>query len=443
MVHGLFTDIPQFKDVRNSITRHATKRFPVLQMSGKTEIAIHHALVRMGLAGANAAGYARFHVHTHDWPGIGYSYVIEPNGDILFCNPINWRTYHVGNSNNFSIGICLTGDFRTEEPTDAQKRSLKRLVDRLQKEYSQINRIRSHHEYPGYSWKSCCMFDYDAILNAKVEKVEPKQLDNKHTIQEGDTFWSIAKGRDFEVIDLQHANPGVNPTQLRIGQEINIPTKEADKATEEEKRDPVYEGNSITRYLESIGEDQSFAARKVMAEKYGIRNYTGTAAQNLQLLAILRDGHKAPSTQEVVTPIRTVKKGDSVTVPAGKLYAQGNAVNPVSNRQLTAKVDLINQNWRNSVRLINGNGVYVGFARLSDLSGSAVPKAPAVTFNKNDKVTASRLFGTSAATNAARNTSITGYINHYNENWRNPYRLTRTRGGSDYIGFARRNDLSK
>ncbi|MCC5894821.1 MAG: N-acetylmuramoyl-L-alanine amidase [Alkalibacterium sp.] len=291
-VHGLFTDLPQFKDVRNSIPRHATKRFPVLDINSKTEIAIHHALVRMGLAGANAAGYARFHVHTHDWPGIGYSYVIEPNGDILFCNPVNWRTYHVGNSNNFSIGICLTGDFRTEEPTDAQKRSLNRLVDRLKKEYSQIKRIRSHHEYPGYSWKGCCIFDYNTVLNAKVEKDEPKQIGNKYTVQQGDTFWSIAKGREFEVIDLQHANPNVDPTTLRIGQAINIPTKSTDKATVEEKKSPAYAGNSITRYLESIGEDSSFAARKRRSEQLGIRNYTGTADQNIELLSILRDGQK-------------------------------------------------------------------------------------------------------------------------------------------------------
>lgn len=297
-VHGLFTDLPKFKDVRTSLARHATKRFPVLDITSKVEIAIHHSLTRIGLSGSNAEGFARFHVHSNDWPGIAYSYVIEPNGDIKFCNPINWRTYHVGNSNNISVGICLTGDFRTDKVTDAQAASLRRLVNRLQKEYPRLKRIRSHHEYPGYSWKGCCIFDYQAVLNAKVEKDEPKQLGERYTIQEGDTFWSIAKGRDFEVIDLQHANPDVNPTQLRIGQEVNIPTKEADKATEEEKQNPVYEGNSITRYLESIGEDSSFSARKRQAEQLGIRNYTGTAAQNLELLSILRDG-KAPKNNNV------------------------------------------------------------------------------------------------------------------------------------------------
>src|SRR5690606_2305544 len=54
----------------------------------------------------------------------------------------------------------------------------------------------------------------------------------------------------------------------------------------------VYTGNSIVDYLNSIGVDSSFANRKKLAEKHGIKNYKGTAAQNLQLLRILRDGAK-------------------------------------------------------------------------------------------------------------------------------------------------------
>lgn len=442
-VHGLFTDLPKFKDVRTSLARHATKRFPVLNMNGKTEIAIHHALVRQGLAGANAEGYARFHVHTHNWPGIGYPYVIEPDGTIKFCNPINWRTYHVGNSNNFSIGICLTGDFRTDKVTPEQAESLRLLVNRLKREYPQINRIRSHHEYPGYATKQCCVFNYEQVLNQKVTTPKPKPVGNKHTVQEGDTFWSIAKGQDFEVVDLEHANPGVNPLELRIGQVINIPTDSKEKATPEEKKSPAYHGNSIVKYLQSIGEDSSYSNRARMASKYGINSYRGTASQNIQLLNILRDGEKAPSTEVVKTPTKQLKKGDSVTVPAGRLFAQGNAVNPVNNARLTARVDHINQNWRNSVRLINSNGQYVGFARLSDLTGAAVPVAPKVTFKTGDRVTASRLYVNGGATSPARTTPVAGYIERYNENWRNPYRLTSTRGGKDYIGFARRNDLSK
>lgn len=41
---------------------------------------------------------------------------------------------------------------------------------------------------------------------------------------------------------------------------------------------------SLVDYLKSIGVDSSFANRKRLADKHGIKNYRGTAEQNLQLL---------------------------------------------------------------------------------------------------------------------------------------------------------------
>lgn len=295
MIHGLFLDLPKFIDYRTRIERHSTKRFPVLDMNGKTEIAIHHSLTRQGLSGSNAEGFAKFHVNAHGWPSIGYSYVIEPDGTIKFCNPINWRTYHVGNSNNFSVGICLTGDFRYEEPTDEQKESLRLLVERVKKEYPQINRVRSHDEYPDYYWKSCCEFDYEKVLSEKPKMPVKEEIGSIYKVQEGDTFWSIAKGRDFDVIDLEHANPKVDPQKLQIGQMINIPGNEEEKATAEEKESSDYHGNSIVKYLESLGLDSSFNHRARLALKNGVvsstSSYKGTAQQNIKLLNILRNAN--------------------------------------------------------------------------------------------------------------------------------------------------------
>ncbi|WP_339161833.1 N-acetylmuramoyl-L-alanine amidase [Siminovitchia sp. FSL W7-1587] len=46
--------------------------------------------------------------------------------------------------------------------------------------------------------------------------------------------------------------------------------------------------NSIVDYLKSIGVDSSFANRKKLALKHGIKNYAGTAAQNSLLLRKMR-----------------------------------------------------------------------------------------------------------------------------------------------------------
>ena len=49
-----------------------------------------------------------------------------------------------------------------------------------------------------------------------------------------------------------------------------------------------YTGSSIVDYLKSIGFDSSFKNRRILATKYGIRNYIGTANQNKSLLEKLR-----------------------------------------------------------------------------------------------------------------------------------------------------------
>lgn len=51
-----------------------------------------------------------------------------------------------------------------------------------------------------------------------------------------------------------------------------------------------YKGDSIVDYLASIGQPSSFAYRANLARQHGIRNYSGTAKQNLKLLDKLRKG---------------------------------------------------------------------------------------------------------------------------------------------------------
>lgn len=54
------------------------------------------------------------------------------------------------------------------------------------------------------------------------------------------------------------------------------------------KQKSNYKGNSLVDYLDSIDVDSSPANRKKLAAKHNIKNYKGTAAQNLQLLNKMR-----------------------------------------------------------------------------------------------------------------------------------------------------------
>lgn len=294
-------NIPKFKDVRYKLKRHSSRRFPVLSLTGKTTIAIHHSLTKQGLGGSNAESYAKYHVNTHGWPGIGYSYVIEPDGTVKWCNDIELRTYHVGNHNNYAVGICLTGDFRYEEPTNAQKESLRNLVNALKRSYPNLRNVKGHNEFSGYEWKQCPVFDYKAVLNEKGTKVIPKSPPQTYTVQEGDTFYSIAKGlAGVSVNELLAANPNVKATELQIGQKINVTKKSsASKPTVSKPKVPKPTPNksnlpNATYYVKSPQFNGS-GVRAVQEALASVYFYPEKGAKNNGI-----DGYYGPKTADAV-----------------------------------------------------------------------------------------------------------------------------------------------
>ncbi|WP_064467918.1 N-acetylmuramoyl-L-alanine amidase [Lederbergia galactosidilytica] len=338
-------NIPKLVDFRDKVKRHPLLKFPVLSLTGKTTIAVHHSLTKQGLAGSNAEGYARYHVDTLGWPSIGYSYVIEPDGTIKFCNNIELRTYHVGDHNNYAVGICLTGDFRTEKPTKAQEESLRNLVFGLQKAYPHLKYVKGHNEFSGYEWKACPCFDYKAVLASKTTS---KPIENKVSgVSTTKPNKPKTSGKSIdqladEVIAGKHGSGAqrkkslgsqYDDVQKRVNEKLlgtkktkPKPKKSIDQLVKEtlagkhgngearkkslgknykavqdiingkssapKKTDSKPKGDmktkSIVDYLKSIGVNSSFANRKKLAAKHGIKNYSGTASQNAQLLKKMR-----------------------------------------------------------------------------------------------------------------------------------------------------------
>ena len=107
-----------------------------------------------------------------NWRKCGYHYFIKSNGDIQDndTNPDEARRMnpfeqgaHVGGHNKENIGICLHG--RTGTFTEAQFRSLRRLVNTLMVEYNiQPDHIRGHNEFSGHESRECPGFDYRSVI---------------------------------------------------------------------------------------------------------------------------------------------------------------------------------------------------------------------------------------------------------------------------------------
>ena len=90
-------------------------------------------------------------------------------------------------------------------------------------------------------------------------------------------------------------------------------------------------GNSIVDYLNAKGQDSSFAARKKLADQYGIKGYAGTAAQNTELLDRLKSGAKPAAKPATKAP---TYKGDSIV---DYLNKQGRDSSFSSRKRLAAQ----------------------------------------------------------------------------------------------------------
>lgn len=69
-----------------------------------------------------------------------------------------------------------------------------------------------------------------------------------------------------------------------------------------------FNNNSIVDYLNSIGIDSSIANRKKLAPLYGVKNYSGTEAQNLDLLAEVKADKGAKAKAPKVTSNKPATK---------------------------------------------------------------------------------------------------------------------------------------
>jgi hypothetical protein len=94
---------------------------------------------------------------------------------------------------------------------------------------------------------------------------------------------------------------------------------------------PEYRGSSIVDYLSNAGVNSSYSSRKELAKELGISNYRGTAAQNLEMLSILRGGKSSIPTGNV-TAKAAAKKAENKSIVEEKIQkdsSSGSMINPV------------------------------------------------------------------------------------------------------------------
>lgn len=130
-------------DKTNSLMRSSTQKYATRTLSSIRQIVVHHSAT----IGQTVEDYARYHVLSHKWPGIGYHFVIEITGDVIQCNPLTNVSYGVAGFNTPSIHICLSGDFTKQEPSPKQLKSLEKLIAHLRRQVPQYLGVSGHRNH--------------------------------------------------------------------------------------------------------------------------------------------------------------------------------------------------------------------------------------------------------------------------------------------------------
>lgn len=157
---------PQYsiEDIVDKLPRHKSRRYGNRSLSKIKYFVVHHSSVD----GQTAYDYARYHVNTRGWAGIGYHYVITKEGKIERTNRHETVSFHVANRNTECLGICVSGDFEQHKPTRAQRAALVWLLRRLNSELPNRT-IKGHLDFQSTDCPG--KFLYEDLPNIRKESV--------------------------------------------------------------------------------------------------------------------------------------------------------------------------------------------------------------------------------------------------------------------------------
>ena len=112
----------------------------------------------------------QWHVIENGWRRIGYQIYINRFGDVFdetnheLMRPYSLVPAAVRNHNAGMIGICLWGG-KLEDFTYAQFKSLRRVIQSLQFEFSLPNEaVKGHNQYSGHETRGCPLFNVQEVL---------------------------------------------------------------------------------------------------------------------------------------------------------------------------------------------------------------------------------------------------------------------------------------
>jgi N-acetylmuramoyl-L-alanine amidase. len=134
------------------------------------------------------------------WTGIGYHFIIHPDGTVETARPVNMIGSHCKGQNSYSIGIAYIGGENKkgkakDTRTKAQKKQMWRLVLYLLERFPSAT-VHGHHEYDP---KPCPCFDVQKEW--KKLRANNFNLDDSGVV--GDLAYSFSTSQSIENVHSQ------------------------------------------------------------------------------------------------------------------------------------------------------------------------------------------------------------------------------------------------
>lgn len=270
------------------------------------------------------------------WGTGGYHEIILKDGSVQLCYDAEEVTNGVGGHNSYVYNICVVGNGSfTEEQELAWEERARFNLKRLGLD---VNDVLGHNEFSGTN-TACPGINMNTVrrrlayLNdsKKPKPVSAKPVSAKTVYTKPGDTGSAVKELQQDLISVGYkikADSSFGPATEKSVKDFQSKQKlvvdgSAGPATlkalsrvieiskEKPKPKPAvvatspssYKGDSIIEYLELTNQDSSFQDRTRLANEYGIKDYKGTADQNIQLLSKLRTK---------VSPIKGDQKTSSI-----------------------------------------------------------------------------------------------------------------------------------